>query len=87
MAVPGIRFIRRFGRVIPIRSAVEIAGLGLIAAPTVKRIAGKKVSAAEAKISEVAGLGLLAGSVIAPSVPKVKRLFQAFSRLRRMRGL
>lgn len=86
MATPGIRFIRRFGRVIPIRSAVEVAGLGLIAAPTVKKILGKKVSPGDEKLSEVAGLGLLAASAIAPAAPKVKRLFQAFSRLRRMRG-
>lgn len=64
--------------------AAEIAGLGILAAPSAASLAGKPVSEKTKDISEIAGLGVLALPSIAHFASKSKTVSKALPFIKNM---
>lgn len=80
-----IRFIRRAGRIIPIRAkkelgyaAMEITGLSVLAAPSAYKIAtDKSMSHRKEAAMELGGLAILGAATFKNSYPAIAKLARA----------
>lgn len=65
--------------------AADIAGLGMLAAPTIQKMRGKPMSEKGKDRAELAGLGVLGGSVVAEHSKELKSAAKSgFSKLKGM---